>query len=72
MLHDRQLDRFIDDVRAAVLRGSGQGGRPATRIVDGLLVARAYTEGIELTATEQDVRDELEPSSRATPGWPAP
>ena len=28
MLHDRQLDRFIDDVRAAVLRGSGQGDRP--------------------------------------------
>ena len=61
MLHDRQLDRFIDDVRAAVLRGSGQGGRPPTRIVDGLLVARASTEGIERTATEQDVRDELEP-----------
>ena len=44
-LHDRGLDRHIDDIRAAVLSGSGQAGRPPTRIVDGLLVARAYTDG---------------------------
>ena len=61
MLHDRKLDRFIDDIRAAVLRGSGQENRPATRIVDGLLVARAYTDGVELTGLEQDVLAELEP-----------
>jgi hypothetical protein len=61
MLHDRRLDRFIDEVRAAVLDGAGQKGRPATRIVDGLLVARAYTEGVPLTDTEQQVRGKLEP-----------
>ena len=60
MLHDRNLDRYIDDVRKAVLRGSGQEDRPATRIVDGLLVARAFTEGIELTDLEQDVLAELD------------
>ncbi len=61
MLHDRKLDRFIDDVRTAVLAGSGQEGRPPTRIVDGLLVARAYTEGVELTDMEQDVLAALDP-----------
>jgi hypothetical protein len=61
LLHDRKLDRFIDDVRTAVLTGSGQDGRPPTRIVDGLLVARAYTEGVELTPLELDVRAALEP-----------
>ena len=45
-LHDRHLDHHIDGVREAVLSGSGPAG-PATRIVDGLLVARAYTDGIE-------------------------
>ena len=59
-LHDRDLDHHIDDVREAVLRGSDAAG-PATRIVDGLLVARAYTDGIETTPTEDAVRAELEP-----------
>ena len=58
-LHDGRLDRHIDEVRAAVQRGAGEGG-PASRIVDGLLVARAYTTGIETTATEDAVRAELE------------
>ena len=66
-LHDRHLDAEIDELRAAVLSGSGLAGRPATRIVDGLLVARAYTEGIETTTTEQAVRGKLEPIVSASP-----
>ncbi len=67
LLHDRGLDRHIDDVREAVLAGSGRARRPPTRIVDGLLVARAYTDGIERTQAEKDVRDALEPLVTADP-----
>ena len=78
-LHDRHLDRHIDDVRAAVLRGSGAAGVPATRIVDGLLVARAYTEGIERHGLEtrrarraraDRVADRPSCRPRSTTPWP--
>jgi hypothetical protein len=60
-LHDRHLDAHIDDVRKAVLAGSGLGTTPPNRVVDGLLLARAYTEGIEQTPVESDVLDALAP-----------
>ncbi|MCB1021470.1 MAG: hypothetical protein KDC27_16180, partial [Acidobacteria bacterium] len=59
-LHDRGLDRHIDDTRAAVLAGAGKANRPPTRIVDGLLLARAFTKGVELTGAEQNVFSSVE------------
>ncbi len=53
-LHDAGLDRHIDDVRDAVLAGAGSR-RPPTRVVDGLLLARAFTQGIEHTPDEEAV-----------------
>ena len=67
-LHDRNLDRYIDDIRTKVLAGSGQPGRPPTRIVDGLLLARAYTNGVEQTAAEKAVLKAVDPIVSASAG----
>jgi hypothetical protein len=60
-LHDRNLDRYIDDVRLKVLAGSGQEGRPPSRIVDGLLLARAYSKGVAQTPAEKAVFQAVDP-----------
>ncbi|WP_456788841.1 hypothetical protein [Cellulomonas sp. P5_C5] len=59
-LHDSHLDAWVDEVRAAVLRGAGNDGQPPNRVADGLLAARAFTEGIEQTTAEAAVRTELD------------
>jgi hypothetical protein len=59
-LHDAHLDRHLDDIRAAVLSGAGTPHRPLSRIVDGLLLARAFTAGIEPTGAERAVTAEVE------------
>ena len=59
-LHDANLDQYIDDVRSAVLEGAGHKDRPPTRLVDGLLLARAFTDGIEQTKAELAVRAKVD------------
>lgn len=53
-LHDALLDRYIEDVRSAVLTGQDSGD-PATAIVDGLALAVAYADN-GAPATEDPVR----------------
>jgi hypothetical protein len=61
-LHDAGLSRFVEAIRSAVLRVTGQGNRPPNQVTDGLVVARAWIGGDEvapLTDEETRVRDEV-------------
>jgi len=50
-LHDHGLDRYIDDVRIRVLAAAGSSD-PPNAVVDGLMLARAFSEADDLTAAE--------------------
>jgi hypothetical protein len=56
-LHDHGLSHLIADVREQVLEATGEGGRPANAIVDGLALAVAYSE----STTDDPVFATLEP-----------
>lgn len=61
-LHDALLDRWIEQIRNAVLVGTGRSGEQPVGIVDGFVAARAWLGGDEvapLTAEEAEVRKEL-------------
>jgi len=56
-LHDDHLDVRIESVRQIVLNVTAVSG-PASAIVDGLLIARAWSD-VEQTKIEEEVRDAL-------------
>ncbi|MGB5758783.1 MAG: hypothetical protein WBM50_17865, partial [Acidimicrobiales bacterium] len=62
-LHDGHLDVWIESVRGAVLTVTGAAGLPSA-VVDGLLVARAYSE-VEPSTVEGQLRAAID-------GLPAP
>ncbi|MGE0449069.1 MAG: hypothetical protein AB7Q29_05730 [Vicinamibacterales bacterium] len=68
-LHDAGLDAQTEPLRRAVLDATGAADTPATGIVDGLVVARAWIGGDEvapLTADEQAVRTAIQGLAAAT------
>ncbi len=58
-LHDRRLDTWIDDIRVAV-HGATDARGPVRGVVDGLVLARAYSDGIAPTGAEQAARSAVD------------
>jgi hypothetical protein len=51
-LHDAELDLWIDDVRRQVLAAAGRPNATANAVVDGLVLARAFSDSDDLDALE--------------------
>ena len=64
-LHDQGLPHLIADVRERVLEATGKGGQPASAIVNGLVVAVAYSG----SAAHDPVREALEELARDPARW---
>lgn len=59
LMHDRGLDAYVENVRRAVLVAAGRPGQPATSVVDGLTLARAFSGATDLTALETATLDQV-------------
>ncbi|MEN0067630.1 MAG: hypothetical protein AAGA48_36195 [Myxococcota bacterium] len=53
-LHDEGLNVWIDDIRLKVREAAGEEDLDISRVVDGLVLARAFSDANDLTPLEQD------------------